>query len=281
MTSLSHRNINFDLSIIMTSSLTKKAAGAVVTVSLLMPMLAFAQVGVTPTAEVSASVAVKIDARGERAKVKAAQEIDRRLAALQSLASRITAMTKITPELKSNFSQVVQNQSRVFADLKVKIGADTDLTVLKTDIKSITDSYRVYAIVVPQTHIIAASDRIVTITNMLNGIGLKLKARIEAAQAAGADVTAVGTTLGELGTKIDSANAHARAAVEKMMSIVPEDGDKAKMDANKALFTESRAEIVAAHKDLADARKAVASIISGLATLQVTTSASTSAGAAQ
>lgn len=265
----------------MTSSLTKKAAGAVVTVSLLMPMLAFAQVGVTPTAEVSASVAVKIDARGERAKVKAAQEIDRRLAALQSLASRITAMTKITPELKSNFSQVVQNQSRVFADLKVKIGADTDLTVLKTDIKSITDSYRVYAIVVPQTHIIAASDRIVTITNMLNGIGLKLKARIEAAQAAGADVTAVGTTLGELGTKIDSANAHARAAVEKMMSIVPEDGDKAKMDANKALFTESRAEIVAAHKDLADARKAVASIISGLATLQVTTSASTSAGAAQ
>ncbi len=259
----------------MISSLTKKAAVAVVTMSLLAPTLAFAQVGV------SATTTVKIDAAGNRAKTKAAQEIDRRLAALQALAARINAMTKVTPELKANINTVVQNQTQTFGQLKAKIAADTDLVTLKADVKSITDSYRVYALLIPQAHIIAASDRVVTLNNMLNGIGLKLKARLESAQAAGADVTALGTTLVELGTKIDSANAHAQAAVNGTVSLVPDDGDKAKMEANLKALKDARAEIVAAHKDLADARKAVAAIISGLTSLQVNASTGGSKGGTQ
>lgn len=204
------------------------------------------------------------------AKDKAVQEIDRRVAGLQELAPRVSAMTKITAELKTNINTVVQNQIQAFTELKNKINADTDLETLKTDVGTVTSSYRIYALIVPQANIITASDRVVTIDNMLNGIGLKLKTRIEAAAAAGADVTALATALVELGTKIDSANAHAQAAVNGVVSLLPDEGDAAKIKANTDALTAARGEITAAHTDIKSAETQVKTIISGLSQLQVT-----------
>ena len=203
------------------------------------------------------------------AKDKAAQEIDRRVAGLQELAPRVSAMTKITAELKTNINTVVQNQIQAFTELKNKINAD-DLETLKTDVGTVTSSYRIYALIIPQANLITASDRVVTIDNMLNGIGLKLKTRIEAAAAAGADVAALANALVELGTKIDSANAHAQAAVNGVVGLLPDEGDAVKIKANTDALTASRGEITAAHTDIKSAETQVKTIISGLSQLQVT-----------
>ncbi len=212
------------------------------------------------------------------AKTKASQEIDRRVTALQTLATRVSAMTKVTPELKANVNTVVQNQGQAFAQLKTDINAATSSVAVQAGVKTLTDSYRVYALILPQAYIIASSDRIVTVNNMLNGIGLKLRARLEAAQAAGANVTALATTLGELGAKIDSSNTHAQAAVNGTVSLMPDEGDKTKMDANTAALKAGRAEIVAAHKDIADARQHIATIVAALGTLQLNANATTTTG---
>jgi len=204
------------------------------------------------------------------AKTKTAQELDRRIAALAALTARINAMTKITPELKTNINTVIQNQIAAFTQLKADIAATTTAAGVQTGVTAVNDSYRVYALIMPQASVIAASDRIVTVNNMLNGIGLKLKARLEAAQAAGADVTPLAAVLTDLGTKIDSANAHAQAAVNGTVTLLPDEGDKAKMAANTKALTDARADIAAAHADIVAARNDIATLISGLATLQVT-----------
>ncbi len=260
-------------------SFSKKIIAALIGTSLLVPAFVFAQTGAGVNATVQAQVS--LDAKATRGKDKATQEIDRRIAALQSLSVRINAMTKITPELKTNITTVIQNQVQAFSQLKTQIAAATSTASVRTSVGLVNQSYRVYVLIIPQAHIIASSDRIVTMSNMLNGIGLKLKARIEAAQAAGADVTSLAQMLVTLGTKIDSANAHAQAAVNGTITLLPDEGDQAKMKANQDALKAGRAEIVAAHKDIADARKEIASIVSGLATLQVNANTGASAGTAQ
>lgn len=111
-------------------------------------------------------------------------------------------------------------------------------------------------------------------TNILIGIGNKLQTRLQAAQNAGADITALGVALTDMGTKIDSANAHAQAAVTGTVNLTPDDGDKTKLQENEAALKKARTELTAAHADIVAARKDITTIINGLKNLKVNASAS-------
>lgn len=210
-----------------------------------------------------------------RAKDKANREIDRRIKALQDLSTRVNGMTKVTAELKTNLNTNVQNQVTLLTALKAKIAADTDGATLKTDVQSITQGYRVFALVIPQSRIAAAADREAMLINMLAELGGKLQARLQTAQQGGADVTALAAALADIGTKLASAQTHAQAAISTSAVLTPDQGDKDKMKANTDALAKARAEIVAGQKDIADARKDVETIIKGLKTLKVNTHAST------
>ena len=255
--------------------------------SALVPVFVFAQgagldaavnaTAQTPAGGVKASGSVTISAeRMAKAKTKADAEIDRRIAALNSLLARVNAMTKVTRELKQNLGTNTQTQITALTALKAKIDADTDGDTLKTDIQSIASSYRIYMLVIPQGRISAAADREATIINALTGIGLKLQARLQAAQAAGADVTALGAILTEYGKQIADAQTHAQAALSGSVVLTPDNGDKTKMAANEAALKQARTEIEAARKNIIEARKDAELIIKGLKTLKVGATSSTS-----
>ena len=272
-------------------------------VIVLVPAFASAQVGasantsvkanvdtsIVPTsASVNASARAKVTAtstadstRADRAKDKAAQEIDRRVASLNSLLERVSAMNKVTDQLKANLKTNVQTEIDGFTQLKAKINADTDLSTLKTDVQSITQSYRIYMLVIPQGRITAAGDRMATIINMMASVGTKLQARINTAKGQGADTAALEASLKDLGDKLTSAQAHAQASVNAIAPLTPDQGDKTVQDKNDAAVKSAQGEIKAGTQALVAARFVFAAIISGLGKLKINANANASSTVSQ
>ncbi len=256
--------------------------------SLFAPVFAMAQVGVPVKTQVNGTTQViapgsaaavgtsatagahvnsKLEAKLTVAKTKGDQEIDRRIQALNDLNARVDAMQRVTPSFKQNLSSNIQTQVTGLTQLKAKIDADTDVATLKTDIQSVTQSYRIFALVLPMSRVAAAADREVTIITMMNQLGAKLQARITAAQTAGANTSALLATLTELSAKLADASTQAQAAVSVSAALTPDNGDKVKMTQNMTALKTARADVEVAHRDLVAARKAVQTIVAGLAKL--------------
>ncbi len=258
-----------------------------IALSLLTPAFAMAQVnadvGASATVETNAA-RVRANATASttlganvvvRAKARAAEEIERRTKALGAMRARIAAMNKVTAEFKQNLNANVDVQVNNLASLRARIEGQTDTAALKVDVQSITRDYRIYALVMPQARIAAAADRAATLINMLATLGTKLQTRLEVARAAGSDVTALASALTDMGVRLQSAQAHAQAAVNGSATLTPDNGDKAIMESNLAALKKAREEIKAAHEDIVAARKDVDTIVKGLRALSVKASAST------
>ena len=76
-------------------------------------------------------------------------------------------------------------------NLMAKITSDENSTSsLKVDIQSITGSYRIFALIIPQGAIDDAADRVMTIVSDMTAIGTKLQTRISAlGSSASASIT--------------------------------------------------------------------------------------------
>lgn len=264
------------------------AVYAAIALGLLTPVLAAAQtpsvtsavnadVSATagaPGASASMSASAKFTATETKAKGRGDAEVDRRITALTDLNTRIQAMQKVTDTFKQNIASAIQAQLTEFASLKAKIDADADSATLKADLKSITDSYRVFALVMPQARIAAAADRSVTLVSMMSTLGAKLQARIQAVQQGGADVTALTAALTDMAAKLQDAQTQASAAVTASAPLNPDNGDKTVMASNTAALKVARTAIQAAHADLVQARKDVDTILKGLKAAEVSANAS-------
>jgi hypothetical protein len=148
--------------------------------------------------------------------------------------------------------------------LEAKINADTDPAVLKTDIESITKSYRIYALVIPQGAVLASADRLLMLADSLTALNAKLQTRITAAQTAGKNVSALQTLSADMVAKIADARVQAQAAITLTSSLTPDNGDQAKFEANKKALQDARTKLHAGEKDLKDARKDAGDITKGI-----------------
>ena len=200
-------------------------------------------------------------------KTRAHAELQRRIDALTATNTRVQGLQQVTTTFKQSIQNAIQTQISAFQALDAKIQADTDAATLKADVQSITQSYRVYALVLPQIHITAAADRAVSIATMMQALGVKLNARIQAAAQAGADVTALKASLDDLAAKITDADAKAQASVAATASLTPDNGDKAKMDSNTAALKQARADLKVVADDLKAARADITKILAGLKAL--------------
>lgn len=240
--------------------LLKKTFGMIAVLSLIAPAFALAETATgtsTPPATVKTAAMTRMED-------KAGQEIDRRVMNLNGLLSRVEGIKNLSASDKTSISTAITNQVNGLTQFKAKIAADADATTLKADVKSITDAYRIYALVLPQVRIIAAADRIVTVAAGMQQLSAKLEARISAAQSAGADMTAAANAYADYNAKLTDAGAQAQAAVNGIATLVPDNGDKTKMAANMTALKAARTAIVTAQKDLAAARRDAAAIIAAV-----------------
>ena len=205
---------------------------------------------------------------------KADTAITARITDLNNLEARIGQMDRVSAAEKTSLDTTIQASISDMTSLKAKIDADTDAATLKADIASITKSYRIYVLVMPQGRIIAAADRVVTITGTLTTLSGALQTRITAAQTAGQNVTALTASLADMNAKVTDANTQAQAAVSEIASLQPDNGDKTVFASNEAALKDARAKIKTATADLMAARKDAGSIVKALEAMKITTSAS-------
>lgn len=200
----------------------------------------------------------------EARKARATAEIDRRVASLNKLEARVTAMVRVSDATKASLKATIDAQIKVLTDLKAKIAADTDEATLKADIQSITKSYRIYMLVMPQGTILAAADRVATTADLMTTLDTKLDARITDAATAGKDVTALKSASVDLKAKLEVAKTAAADAVTLSATLKPDNGDATIMASNKKAMDDARAKIKVAQDALKAARKDAETIVKGL-----------------
>ncbi|MDR3643279.1 MAG: hypothetical protein P4L74_06680 [Candidatus Doudnabacteria bacterium] len=211
------------------------------------------------------------------AKTRADAQIQARIAALNELQVRIGQMVKVSSDEKANLNSNIQASIGTMTNLQAKIDADTDNTTLRTDVQSITKSYRIYVLIMPQGRITAAADRVMTIVGLFGDLSAKLQTRITAAQTAGQNVTALNASLADMNSKTGDANVQAQAAIAEIAGLQPDNGDKTIFTSNQAALKDARSKIKLAMTDLKTARQDAGNIVKALISMKVTASATTTA----
>lgn len=253
----------------MTMTMTYKSSrtifvSVVMVVSLVASTLPALGQSISGNTATSSNASSRQAARMTNLVKRADQEISRRITNLNNLAARIGEMKKLSSSEISNLASSTQGQVSNLTALKAKIDADTDLTTLRTDVQSVTKSYRIYMLVIPQTAIMAAADRVMTIVDAMNIIGGKIQARITSAQSSGKDVTSLQTAFSDLTAKLADADTQAQAAIAEVSGLTPDNGVQTQMQANANALKDARSKIKTAQQDLVAARKDAGTIAKGL-----------------
>lgn len=285
----------------MTGTYTKYAiaAGAAVAITLSGAGLAFAregadniikaQVSVSASASANASSSVSDDKRedkkrddslwgkvrmevranaeakaDDKSKERANKEIERRMDSLGDMVERLGDMARLSGDVKASLSAQLQAQINALVALKAKVEAATTTAVLKEEVKSITGSYRIFALVMPKAAITAHADRLTTVAAQLGTLGSKLQARIDAAKAAGTDVSAAVSAMAVFNTEVANAKAEIKAALDLVAPLSADMGNEATFKANLEVLKDAQKKLQAAQQDLKDARKEVNDIRKGL-----------------
>lgn len=192
--------------------------------------------------------------RSDDAKAKADDALDKRVDSLNKALARLGQMKKLSSDEVASLTTSLNAQISAFTDLKAKIDADADVATLKTDVESITKNYRLYMVVLPQARIVAAADRIQSITSQMTTVESKLQARITEAQGKGKDMSTATSAYADLQAKVSDANVQAAAAVSTTANLKPDQGDATVAASNKTALQSGAAKIKASMADLKAAR---------------------------
>lgn len=203
-------------------------------------------------------------ARMANMKSRADQELDRRTKNIEAVAAKAADIKNLPQNGVAAIQTTLQNNLTALAALKAKIDADTDLATLQSDVRQITGSYHIYVLVVPQLRIIVAADHVVTVAGNLHALSLLLAARVSAAAAAGADMTAAHTSLTDLNARVTAAATAAQDAVTAIGSLQPDATSTTPFGTNLSMLQAARAKVVAAQKDLAAARADAGAIVAAV-----------------
>ncbi len=228
-----------------------------------------AQVGTT-------KVGVKLSAAVEaRVKDKADREIDRRISAVNTLSARVAEMKRLSDADKATLTTELKGHADALAALKVKIDADTDADTIKTDVKTITASYRIFMLIIPRDRVIASADRMDTTLALMSTAGAKLETRVGVAKVAGNDTTKLEAALTDMKAKLVDAQTNYNAAVSAVVPLVPDQGDQATIDKNNAAFKDAKAKMKVAMNDFVAARADIKTLVTGLKGMKVEATTST------
>jgi len=171
---------------------------------------------------------------------------------LSAALTRVSQMTKVSQTVKDQLTQTLNNTVSTMGTIKSKLDADTDLTTVKTDYRSIFNSVRVYQLILPQTWMVAASDRMEDATAKLQTLHDDLQTLVNGLQ----DNTTKGAAqqlLDSMASSISDANTQVGTVMNTstgVLSLMPDNGDKTKQSANQTAIKGFRANIQTARTDI-------------------------------
>jgi hypothetical protein len=248
-----------------TSSTFSVAVGSVFFLAVLLLGSAHAEARISPGAmevmTASASTSPKSADALTKAKARADLEIDRRVTSLTAAAATIANLKKVSAVVKASIQSTLSGEITTLASFKTKVDGDTDAATLKVDAQSITKDYRIYALILPQAHIAASSDQVLTIADAMTALSVKLQTRVSALQTAGTNVSALQASLADAQTKVADAKTQAAAALTETSVLVPDQGSATVMASNKAALKDAQQKLKTAQTDLKAARADIESVL--------------------
>ena len=223
------------------------------------------------------SASSKADIRMANIQARAGQEIARRITSLKDLSYKIQSSAHIDPNKQASMISGLSDQINALNALQSKINADTTLPDLQTDVQSITSSYRIFMLVIPQYRIAVADDRMRDVTALFAAFATKLSNRIAVDATNGLNTTVLSKNLADMNAKILDAGAQSAFAVASTTSLVPDQGDKAIQASNTAALKDAAAKIKLSMSDIVTVRASASVIVKGLSVLEAapTTSSTT------
>lgn len=154
-------------------------------------------------------------------KTRATTEITKRLTALNSLITKINSVKHLTTDQKTSYISDIQGNITSLTSLKTKIDADTDPTTLQSDVKSIIESYRIFAVYVPKIHILAGTNAATEMATSLSNLTIKIQTRLTVDQQAGKDITTLQAELTDMQSKITEANNLIQSVNATVIALTP------------------------------------------------------------
>lgn len=193
---------------------------------------------------------------------KGDQEITRRLTSLNGLLAKINASTKLSASSKATLLAEVNTEISGLTTLKAKLDAETTVAGVRADAQSIISGYRVYALVLPKSALVKASDDQQVAEAKLKTLITKLQERLTKAKAAGKDVTSLQATLDDMTAKVNASTAISSSLETKVINLQPSD-----YNSDHTVLSGDATQLKAAHADNEAALNDAKTIVAGIKNL--------------
>jgi hypothetical protein len=175
--------------------------------------------------------------------------IDVRLPALAATKTALAGHEHVTDDHEAALTADLDDTAARLRVLAEEIKADTDLAALRDHCRSIFEDNRVFALVLPRVRLVAGADTATDAGAKLRDVAGKLADAIEAAEAAGADVTQAKLDLDLMEAHIASGVASAGTVAGAVLGLTPAD-----WNADHEVLTPARQSLRSARADLKVAR---------------------------
>ena len=129
-------------------------------------------------------------------------EIDQRLDTITKLQARVAGAAALTVADRAALQSQLTADTSGLTALRAAIDGDTDVHVLKADLRKIATDFRVYLLMAPKVADVIAADNELAAVARLDTQATKLQARIDADTAAGKDVTGAQADLDAMTAKV-------------------------------------------------------------------------------
>lgn len=179
-------------------------------------------------------------------KQRADKAIDNRVNELNRLSTRVQNNSRLSTDEKSSISGNISTNITGLATLKAKIDADTDINTARADVKQIT-TFKIYAVVVPQTRILITIDNLLALDTRLQGLTPKIQDLINNLKSQGKDVSSTQSLLDDMNSQIS--NIFSKLSADKLTIL-----------AVKSDSSNPQAVFVSVRQDLATVRQLFAKI---------------------
>lgn len=204
-----------------------------------------------------------------------------RVIPMPALRERIQNADGARLEIEKRLNNLGMLDERLKNLVRVKgIGMGEDVTAYRQKLESLREEFkngsstpaigeflkaaRGFALVVPKAAVVAAADRALAIAVQMDAFSDKLSVRIDAAEAAGVDVSEMETSLEAFDTAVSSAKASAQAALNVLESVTEKTDDEQSFADSKEALKTARDHIKAAHTSIQEARSAAHDIATAL-----------------
>lgn len=183
----------------------------------------------TPTTMVTIKPLKRVEIKVALKKTNAIKEIDRRLESLNKLTAKIIGIKGISEIQKGALIDQIKGEISNLEVLKIEIENETVATALQEEKKSITQSYRIYALFIPKIEILAHADKIIEIANSM----------------------AEKTNDQALRDKIEISITKAKSAMDIVMTLLPEEYPfKTKLQAARDMLKDARTNLNTVYSSL-------------------------------